>query len=212
MIKTIIAYDNNDSVLGGYFNSSFLYINALKKQTNVSITELDSSGCCESKINQIIPSFNNKNFVFVALSHGSEDGKHLMGGDNYVNENNSFLFNNSFFYSTSCHIGKQLGNILFNNGCKCFIGYTNSVKAPISGGLVDLYVECELYALKKFYLTTKSIGDLFEEMILFIDNKFLELANGSDIVDAMVLLDNKNSMVLICNNANRLLTRLDFDV
>ncbi|QZK99963.1 hypothetical protein K5L04_09675 [Flavobacterium psychrophilum] len=212
MIKTIVAYDDNDSGLGDYFNCSFLYIDSLKNQSNTSITGVNGLNCTESNINQIIPQHNTQNFVFVALSHGSDDGMCLVGGDNYVNQNNSNLFINSFFYSTACHVGKKLGNILFDNNCKSFIGYTDEAKAPNSGDFVNLFIECELYALKNFFLTTKTIEVLFDEMKLFIDDKFLELANGTNIIEAMALLDNKNCMVLIANENNKLLTKSDFDV
>lgn len=213
MINTVVAYDNNDSILGNYFHSSFLYIDDLKNHSNTSITGIDSSGCLELNINQIIPTFNEQNFVFVGFSHGSDDGKCLTCEDDYISENNSSLFKNSFFYSTACHIGKDLGNILSDNGCKCFIGYTTEAKAPNSGAYVDLFIECEAHALKNFFLTTKSIALLFEEMKLFIDIKFLEVAKGPDVIEAMALLDNKNSMVLICKNEiHKNLTSLDFDV
>lgn len=212
MINTIVAYDNSDFRLGDYFNSSFLYIDSLKNQSNASVIGVDGLNCNESNINQIIPQHNTQNFVFVALSHGSDDGMCLVGGDNYVNEDNSKLFVNSFFYSTACHVGKKLGNILFHNNCKSFIGYTKEAKAPNSGDFVNLFIECELHALKNFFLTTKTIAVLFDEMKLFIDFKFLELAHGPNIIEAMALLDNKNCMVLIGDEPNKLLTSSDFDV
>ena len=68
MINTIITYDNTDYSLGNYFNSGFLYIDALKHQSKASITGIDSKGCFESTINKIIPTFNQQNFVFVGLN------------------------------------------------------------------------------------------------------------------------------------------------
>ncbi|MFH7011928.1 hypothetical protein ACHRV5_08620 [Flavobacterium sp. FlaQc-52] len=212
MINTIVTYDDIDGPLGNYFNKSYLHIDELKSQPNLSITGLSGCNCLENNISKIIPPVNQQNFVFVGLSHGAEDGFSLMGADNYVNVNNANLFLNSFFYSTACHIGKELSKILLSHGCKCFIGYTDVSEAPLNEEHEDLFIECELHALRNFYLTTSSIQVLYNEMIAFTDEKFIELANGNDILDAMALVRNRNCMIIVGDDANKQLTRLDFDV
>lgn len=212
MINTIVAYDDIDGRLGNYFNKSYLHLDELKVQPNISITGISGSNCLENNINVVMPPLNQKNFVFVGLSHGAEDGLSLMGVDNYVNVNNANLFLNSFFYSTACHIGKELGKILLGHGCKCFIGYTDVSEAPLNEEHENLFIECELHALRNFYLTTNSIKVLYDEMIAFTDEKFIELASGNDILDAMALVRNRDCMTIVGNDANKLLTRLDFDV
>ncbi len=210
MINTIITYDHNDTALGSYFNTSFLYIDNLKDKSSISITAINGDNCLESNINNIISPFNPSNFVFVGLSHGSEDGLSLIADDDYVSERNANLFINSFFYSTACHIGRNLSNQLLNSGCKCFIGYTNVSKAPISGKYVDLFIECELHALKNFFLTSKSIDVLFNEMISFTDDKIIDLANSGDIVEAMALIANRDYMVCLGTEVEKL-TSDDFN-
>ena len=210
MINTIIAYDNIDNHIGDYFNKSYLHIEDLKNQSNV--TAIDGNGCQETNINDTIPKFNQNPFVFVGLSHGTDDGLSLRGVDYYVNENNANLFSSSFFYSTACHIGRNLSTTLVSHGCKCFIGYTDVSEAPLIEENEDLFIECELHALKNFFSTTKSIQVLFDEMIEFTDTKIIELANGSEILEAMALIRNRDCMVLIGEEPNKLLTRSDFDV
>lgn len=210
MINTIIAYDDSDLSLGEYFNKSYLYIKELESQSNISITEFDGNNCLESTITTSLQTHNNNNFVFVGLSHGSDDGLSLVGGDNYINPNNVASCLNSFFYSTACYIGKELGASLIGNGSKCFIGYIDESFAPVSDEFVDLFIECELHAIKNFYLSSKTIEVLYKEMIQFTDERIIELASGTDIIEAMALIDNRDRMVLLGDNANKQLSRLDF--
>ena len=210
MINTIIAYDDTDLSLGEYFNKSYLYIKKLEEHSKISTTEFDGNNCLESTITNSFQALNPNNFVFVGLSHGSEDGLSLVGADKYINPNNAAECSNSFFYSTACYIGKELGQILIDNGCKCFIGYIDESFAPISDEFDDLFIECELHAIKNFYLTSKTIEVLYKEMIQFTDEKILELASGTDIIEAMALIDNRDRMVLLGDNANKQLSRLDF--
>lgn len=212
MINTIIAYDNNDYQIGDYFNRSYLHLDELKNQPYINMTGIDGDSCIETNINVIIPQFNQTAFVFIGLSHGTDDGFSLRAVDYYVKETNANHFLNSFFYSTACHIGRNLGNVLISHGCKCFIGYTDVSEVPLIEDYEDLFIECELYAIKNFFLTTKSINVLYDEMIAFTDEKVIELANGSDVLDAMALIRNRDCMVIIGEDANKLLTRLDFDL
>lgn len=211
MISTIIAYDNIDYYIGDYFNRSYLHLEELKNQSSISIIEIDGNSCEETNINNIIPQFNQNPFVFVALSHGEDDALALRALDNYVKQSNANLFSNSFFYSTACHIGRDLGKILISHDCKCFIGYTDISEVPLIESYEDLFIECELHALKNFFLTTKSIQVLYDEMIAFTDEKILEILEGTDILEAMALIENRNRMVLIGEDSNKLLTRLDFE-
>lgn len=210
MISAIIAYDDIDYEIGDYFNKSYLHLDKLRSQT-ISITAIDGSNCFETTINDLIPTFNQNPFIFVGLSHGSDDGLSLRGVDYYVKENNANLFINSFFYSTACHIGRNLGKILISKNCKCFIGYTNISEVPLVADYEDLFIECELHALKNFFLTTKSIQVVYDEMIEFTDNKIIELAN-IDTLEAMALIRNRDRFVIIGEHTNMQLTRLDFDV
>lgn len=211
MVSTIIAYDNIDYLIGDYFNRSYLYLNELQNQTTISITGIDGDNCSETNINNIVQPFNQNPFVFVGLSHGTDDGDSLRAVDYYVKNNNANLFANSFFYSTACHIGRNLGKVLITHNCKCFIGYTDVSEVPLIQDYEDLFIECELHAIKNFYLTEKSIQVLYDEMIEFIDEKILEISNGNDILEAMALIRNRDCMVIIGDEVNKQLTRLDFE-
>lgn len=211
MISTIIAYDNIDYEIGDYFNRSYLQLDELRDLTTISITGIDGDNCFQTNINELIPTFNQNPFVFVGLSHGTDDGLALRGIDYYIQQNNANLFLNSFFYSTACHIGRSLGEILISHDCKCFIGYTDISEVPLVAAYEDLFIECELHALKNFFLTTKPIQVLYDEMIAFTDEKIIEIANV-DVLEAMSLIRNRDRFVIIGNDANKLLTRLDFDV
>lgn len=210
MINTIIAYDDSDLSLGEYFNKSYLYIKGLEKHSKISITEFNGNNCLESTITNSLQTLNHNNFVFVGISHGSDDALSLVGADKYISPNNANECSNSFFYSTACYIGKELGPSLIGNGSKCFIGYIDESFAPVSEEFVDLFIECELHAIKNFYLTSKTIEVLYKEMIQFTDEKIIELASGTDIIEAMALIDNRDRIVLLGDNTNKQLSRHDF--
>ena len=146
MISAIIAYDDIDFEIGDYFNRSYLHLDELRNQTTISITGIDGGNCSQNNINDLIPSFNHSPFVFVGLSHGTDDGLSLRGIDYYIQQNNANLFLNSFFYSTACHIGRCLGDILISHNCKCFIGYMDKSEVPLVSDYEDLFIECELHA------------------------------------------------------------------
>ncbi len=211
MINTVIAYDNFDNEIGDYFNRSYLHLDELRNQTTISITGIDGGNCSQTSINDLIPLFNQSPFVFVGLSHGTDDGLSLRGIDYYIQQNNANLFLNSFFYSTACHIGRCLGDILISHNCKCFIGYTDKSEVPLVPDYEDLFIECELHALKNFFLTTKSIQVLYDEMIAFTDEKIIEIANV-DVLEAMSLIRNRDRFVIIGTDDDKSLTSLDFSV
>jgi hypothetical protein len=213
MIKIVIAYDDNDIDLGDYFEESFRYlvknIEAANETPTSVIRGLD---CTEDNINNAIAPVNANPFLFVGISHGDITGRFLLtSNDTYVSSDNALNFCNSFFYSTGCNIGQDLGLDLINNHCKVFIGYDGPSYAPLDEQYNLLFIECELYALIKFLINNEPIIKLYTEMLSVTQDKIDWLTDQNEIIEAMNLQDNKDCMILLGDEA-KVLTKNDFDI
>jgi hypothetical protein len=209
MIKIVVAYDDNDSLLGDYFEESYNNFHQSMQASNATPTiVLRGLECNEASINNAVNPLKANPFLFVALSHGDDTGNCLLTeNDTYVSPDNVGNFNNSFFYTTGCNAGLDLRANLLRQGCKVFIGYTDNSKAPLNEDYNSLFIECELLALKQFLFSDKTIEELFNEMMNFTQSKIDWLFENNEIVEAMDLQSNKDCMIV---DGNSSLTRLDF--
>ena len=209
MIRIVVAYDDNDSALGDYFEESYNNFHQSMQAANATPTTfLRGLECNEVNINSAVNPLKADPFLFVGLSHGDDTGNYLRTeNDTYVSPSNSVNFTNSFFYTTGCNAGLDLRANLLQHGCKVFIGYTNNSKAPLNEDYNSLFIDCELFALKQFLSSNRTINELFNEMMNFTQNKIDWLFEKNEIVEAMDLQSNKDCMIV---DGNSSLTRLDF--
>lgn len=209
MIKIVVAYDDNDSALGDYFEASYdNFHQSMQAANETPTTVLRGLECNEVSINDAVNPLKADPFLFVGLSHGDDTGNYLLTeNDAYVSPDNSLNFTNSFFYTTGCNAGLYLRANLLQRGCKVFIGYTNNSKAPLNEDYNSLFIDCELFALKQFLFSDRTINELFNEMMNFTQTKIDWLSDNNEIVEAMDLQSNKDCMVI---DGNSSLTRLDF--
>ncbi len=198
MIKIVVAYDDNDSALADYFEESYNNFLLSMQGANVTpTTVLRGLECNECNINNSVNPLKANPFLFVGLSHGDETGNYLLTeNDAYISTNNSVNFINSFFYTTGCNAGLDLRVNLLLHGCKVFIGYTNNSKAPLNEVYNSLFIDCELYALKKFMSSDSTIDELFNEMMNYTQIKIDWLFDNNEIVEAMDLQSNKDCMMI----------------
>lgn len=207
MIDLLIAYDDNDLVLGDYFETSHNQIAGAGIE-NTTITSLRGLDCTEVNITDAINTFNGKSFVFVGLTHGDEDGETLLtDNDVFVSEQNAPCFKHSFFYSTACHIGRELKTHLLNGQCNCFIGYTDASYASYDE-FHDVYIDCENYSINEFFKTDKTIEQTYTEMKEYFLQKIEHYMTAGEILFAMEL---ERNMVCLIIEGNRSLTRNDFN-
>ena len=209
MIRIVVAYDDNDSALGDYFEESYNNFHRSMQAANATpTTVLRGLECDEVSINNAVNPLKADPFLFVGLSHGDDTGNYLLTeNDAYVSPDNAVNFTNSFFYTTGCNAGLDLRANLLQKGCKVFIGYTNNSKAPLNEDYNSLFIDCELFALKQFLSSDRTINELFNEMMNFTQTKIDWLFENNEIVEAMDLQSNKDCMIV---DGNSSLTRLDF--
>ncbi len=194
MIKLIIAYDDNDSDLGGYFEECFNSITTKTESSdNISMSSIRGLDCTEANINDVV-SLMQKPYVFVGLSHGNPG--ELISDEVYVSRNNSSIFSDSLFYSTGCCTAIELGPLLIEQGCVCYIGYVDDSYATYED-FYPTYIECETYALVEFLTSDKNVNTAYREMLSYFDLKINELFDQNEILVAMELQKNKDSFVLL---------------
>lgn len=205
MINIIIPYDNEDYELGEYFEHSYHNIvNYISTDRSLSIIPIVGLDCVEDNINNIVATVNNKNFIFIGLSHGNE--RELLANETFVSTANAHAFVNSFFYTTACCTAQQLSSILLSHNCICYIGCDNNSYATYEE-FYSTYSDCENYCIKEFLSTDKSIDITFLEMQLYFDTEINKLFDKNEVLVAMELQQNKDCMVKF-GNSN--LTRKDF--
>lgn len=198
MINLVIAYDDNDSSLADYFESSFSYVSnftaPLATITNYPIQGLN---CTEAHLEGVVAGFNGQKFCFVGCSHGNCDML-LTNNEVYVSESNCHLFNEALFYSLGCETAMNLGTKLIENGCSAFVGYYDDSYATYDQ-FHDLYISCETHALKQFLTTEVSIGEAFDAMIANYDVEIQKMVDANEILMAMELTHNKDCMAILGN-------------
>jgi hypothetical protein len=198
MVNLVIAYDDNDSSLADYFESSYQYVSDLIAPID-SITHHPIPGlnCTELHIADTINAFNGQRFCFVGFSHGNSDML-LTDNDVYISGNNCALFNQSVFYSLGCQTAVTLGTELINNGCSTFVGYYDDSYVTYEQ-FNDVYISCENFALKEFLTTDISLGDAFDLMMDNYDLEIQKMVDANEILMAMELTHNKDCTGILGN-------------
>lgn len=207
MINTIIAYDNNDLVMGDYFDQShndiISCIEVISSVANNSINGLD---CTEIIINENIKRLNGVKFIFIGLSHGNEN--ELISHQIFVSNNNVNLFFNSFFYTSACLTGHSLGNLLIKSGCLTYIGYKDEVTVHVD--YYRVFYECENYGIKSFLSNDEEISYSYTKMINYYDQEIdrLTLGNIEEVIAASYLISNRDCLIML---GEKTITRNDFN-
>ncbi len=209
MINKGIAYDNNASDLGVYFEKCYKNINRVTSTLgHVTEVMINGTNCNHSNTCGVATGLNAKPFVFVALSHGNDTGDSLVAHDDYINTTNSKEFKNSFFYTTACNTAKILGPDLITKNCVCFIGYDQPAFVS-HDEFHDVYIECENHSINEFFRTEKTIQETFDEMIQLFTSKMVEYFVAGETLFAMELMKNMEALKLYGNGS---LTSKDFHI
>mgnify|MGYP003301566037 CR=1 FL=1 len=73
---------------------------------------------------------NNDSFMCFWYGHGKE-GCFRMDNEDIITEvDNSYIFSNALIYTFSCYNGKDLADVLLENGAKVFVGYIGPANCP----------------------------------------------------------------------------------
>ena len=199
MINIVIAFDNQNEALGQYFDDCNKDIVALleeQKDLVKSYTSISSPRCNVAYIETCIPQLNSNPFIFIAFTHGIDDGLKC-NGSTFVSIGNCGHFSNSLFYSTACLIGKRLAPELIDKGCKAFIGFREASEVFQNSSYRQTFIECDNFALKMFLTSDTTIGQSFDSMKNYYTSKikhFIELGEDPLFIGAL----NANREALIC--------------
>ena len=200
MINIIIAFDNQNAILGKYFEDCQKDIAALLDELAhivKSCSNVPSPQCNVAYIDIKIPQFNPNPFIFIGYTHGADDGLRC-GGSTFVSIDNCHHFSNSLFYSTACLIGKKLAPELIRKGCKTFIGFNEESEVFESTSYRQTFIECDNFALKMFMTSDASVGESFDAMKNHYTNqidRLLEL--GGDPIFIGALAANREALVCL---------------
>jgi hypothetical protein len=145
----------------------------------------------------VIPRLNPTPFLFVAYTHGVEDGL-ICNGNAFVSTNNSHNFENSLFYSTACLVGKELAPDLINKRCRAFIGFKDESKVLFEDSSYrKVFMDCDNYALKKFMMSDTTIEEAFEAMKKYYTTKIDHYLSIKDLLVAGDLVENREALVCL---------------
>ena len=201
MINIVIAFDNENPVLGQYFNDCQEDLAALlDEQSHLieSCLKVPSPQCNVAYIDTTIPIINSNPFVFVAYTHGIDNGLRC-DRTSFVSVDNCHHFINSLFYSTACLVGKKLAPELIDKGCKAFIGFKEESKVIFNEvSYRKTFIECDNYALMMLLTSDASVGQAFEAMKNHYTNKIdraVEL--GEDFIFISFLRENRDALVCL---------------
>ncbi|MDB5231058.1 MAG: hypothetical protein JWN76_1863 [Chitinophagaceae bacterium] len=209
MINLVIAYDDNDGLLGDYFESSHLSVSGnVQPPGRFRIISIRGLDCTRPDLDAAIKTLNGEPLIFAAFCHGDPDGT-VLHTDNgvFVSVHNSHLFNGSFFYTTACNSAVELGRSLIDSGCSCFIGCgKDSLASDVN--FHDVYIRCENYALERFLIGNVNVGVAFNDMMDYFTGEIDRLNNLNEVFAAVELLHNREAME-ITGNTNLILTDLE---
>lgn len=207
MINTLLVYDNNDSVLGDFFEDCSILTQAhLSPKGDFNIDTVSSRALNEVAISIKTNRLNVNPFLFISYSHGSENELLKNGSTPFVSSTkNHTCFVNSFSYCFACSSGKDLGKILVDNGSRCFVGYSKAVFVQLFFNAKQHFVECATHGIKSF-IDGKTIHESITEM----KNKYTEKIDEfylSDMLTASLFLHNRDALI---SHGNTSLKRDDF--
>lgn len=200
MTKFIIAYDNQDPILGSYFTlCKENLVSFLTEKGLSTIVEIHAKYCNQTYIEiKIREVKNEENLCFIAYSHGNINSV-VCAGESYVKvSENTHLFNNAIFYSNACLCGAELSFDLISKGCKAFIGSKEETKVLLLDP--NLSAKLDNYALMIFVEQNKTIHDSYISMLNYYDyeiDRLNELEGGFGFGKAGYLVEARDALVFL---------------
>lgn len=187
MARLLLAFDAEDETMG-LFNQAC-------EEAFREFIEMRGSNSVEfigsARMNPVYISMlgeRAKGAVFAAYSHGTETSLHVKNWSYVACDENHHLFEDSLFYSVSCHSAKFLGHKLIESGCGCFIGYSDEFN--FWDGWKQ-FAQCANYGLFRFLegsSTEKAVLEMKEEYDRAVD----ETADLNAVVAALLSSNKRN--------------------
>ena len=195
MTNIVIACDDDDHDLGGFFKACADDLNAFFEGDNYVIETISSSSrrLNSAYLQIVIEKISVSPFIICPYSHG-ESGSLLCGNEKYIEKDvSTHLFLDSLFYSFSCFTSLELGKSLIESGCKAFVGYKN--KASIWTTYQSPFVECANHAMKMFS-KGHTLSSAFN-MMIDRHNQEIDKIYTADFLIASIIMENRDGLVLL---------------
>ena len=197
MINTLLVCDNNDHILGDFFE---MCSDETQRLFDLSDFEFDKTIITgNAAFDVVIPMstdvINSTPFLFVSYTHGSENELLKNGNNPFVSiDKNIDSLKNSFAYCYACKAGKDLGKELCKNGALCFIGYKEDVVVQKFFGAEDGFIKCAVYGIEALLdgnTTGQVVTKMKEKHTEYIDKFYLK-----DMLTAVLFMQNRDALVL----------------
>lgn len=190
-----IACDNEDAILGHFFQSCFDTIREVAVANGFDYKSFMTAELSKDVINQHTSEADE--YIFSAFSHG-KDNALLCGNENYVEAGDNVKnFYNSVFYTFACETANGIGKEFREAYVLGYFGYNKPSWVALSKE--DAFVECATKGLVS-YIEGKKLKQCAEDLIAAYDEKLKDARMNPVFA---WLLKNKQSIVTIINNEEK---------
>lgn len=191
MAAIIIAFDEKDTQLGGFFSICKKQLDFFMNSVSISYTEINSDRLNDLAVSLLTRDLDH--FIFGAYSHGDATSLLKSGKEKYLSiEQNGKNFCNSLIYNFSCDAGSKLGKEVIECGCHCFIGYKKTIY--IWTHHMEVFATCANHGLIEF-LNGKDSEFVLELMIQKY-NEQIDLMYKIDFGVASELRANRDALIM----------------
>lgn len=199
MIRILIASDDLDVRLGGYFKACkgemMTVINAeIDEGKSLHVEEILPNNCNNAYINIKYAEFKEIPFIWVSYSHGNENSIMVNGSSLISAGDDNSIFSNTLFYTNSCLSGKFLGPDLINQNCRSFIGYDQSIVA-FKNENQEISLKCDNVGLISFLTADVTAYDAFNDMKKYYTQQANRLLDLGDILSSGLLINAREALV-----------------
>jgi hypothetical protein len=201
MLKIIVAYDDQDEVLGEYFTACKIDIVEFLEEQQVSgfpleIVEIIDSRLCNPVYIEIkLEEYQNQPLLFIAYSHGLPHALRCKGS--YIDSTNVHLLFNAYLYTNACSSAKELG-LTFIDKEGVFVGFDKPIDALLddTNNAKQISINCDNYGIKySIVMREKTIAETYQAMVDYYDEKIDKL----DFFNAQLLTETKEALKLYGN-------------
>ena len=189
MIKFIVAFDDKNAEIGDYCNACHKdLVGFLSEQNHPDVTSIEGQYCTIPNIDSHFPI--DTNHFFIAYSHGNKTSL-TCSGEAYVKlGQNSTNFQQSFFYTTACLAGVELGKLMQS---LVFVGFDKEISHSIT--YQDIFVKCDNAILKAFLSKDITAYDAYNQALAYYNQEIDKLSTFKDFTTHSLLLKARESLV-----------------
>lgn len=193
MFEILLAVDQEDGVLGSYFQECANDIQSAIEDAGLdhNLHIVQSRQLNEIYVGVELDNRNSSRFIFIAFTHGSNEA--LLAKEVFIStQSNVDKLKNSLTYTFSCSAAALLGQELVNNGCISFFGYNSYAYVVHSHS--GLFVECSNFGFKRLIegaTTSESYLDMISKYEEEIDNRY-----KTEFMVSVYLRKNRDALIL----------------